>query len=57
MDESRVKLLDELLIDAEWVDGIPYNSLAKLSLYKERRGRDKDVVDLELIKSYQESVR
>lgn len=54
-DEASVKTLDELLIDAEWVNGVPYNSLAKLSLYKARRGQDKDLADLALIQQYLDS--
>jgi len=51
-DETVIKTLDELLVDAEWVNGVPFNSLAKLSLYKVRRGREKDLADLELINRY-----
>jgi hypothetical protein len=54
-DEAVVKTLEELLVDAEWVNGVPYNSLAKLSLYKARRGRGKDFADLILINQYFES--
>lgn len=54
-DESTIKTLEELLPDAEWVDGVAYNSLAKLSLYKTRRGREKDLEDLVAIQRYQES--
>lgn len=56
-DEGTVKTLEELLVDAEWVNGVPYNSLAKLSLYKIRRGRDKDLADIELINKYLESTQ
>ncbi len=56
-DETVIKTVDELLIDAEWVNGVPFNSLAKLSLYKLRRGRDKDLADLELINRYLDSLR
>jgi hypothetical protein len=56
-DDLTIKKLPELLVDAQWVEGIPYNSLAKLALYKERRGRDKDMVDLELIKKFQRENR
>ena len=52
MDESTVKTLEELLVDAEWVNGVPYNSLSKLALYKARRGRAKDFADLVLIENY-----
>lgn len=48
-DEKTVKKLDELLVDAQWVNGVAYNSLAKLSMYKARRGRAKDFADLLLI--------
>ena len=51
-DETTVKKLDELLVDAEWVNGVAFNSLAKLSLYKARRGRTKDFADLVLIQEY-----
>lgn len=51
-DEGTVKNIDELLVDAEWVHGVPFNSLAKLALYKKRRGRDKDLADLQLIERY-----
>ena len=51
-DEGVVKTLGELIVDAEWINGVPYNSLAKLSLYKMRRGLHKDLVDLELINQY-----
>lgn len=51
-DETEVKKLDELLVDADWVDGVAYNSLAKLAFYKARRGREKDLADLELIQDY-----
>jgi hypothetical protein len=54
-DEGVVKTLDELLINAEWVNGIPFNSLARLSLYKKRRGREKDIADLELIERFMSS--
>lgn len=54
-DEGVVKTLDELLINAEWVNGIPFNSLARLSLYKKRRGRGKDIADLELIERFMSS--
>lgn len=53
-DEGVVKTLEELLVDAEWVNGMPFNSLARLSLYKIRRGREKDLADLELIRRYEE---
>jgi len=51
-DETTVKKLTELLPDAEWVNGIAYNSLAKLSLYKARRGLAKDFDDLVRINEY-----
>lgn len=54
-DEGVVKKVDELLVDAEWVDGIPFNALARLALYKARRGRDKDLDDLKLIQRYLET--
>lgn len=47
-----VKKVPELLVDAEWVNGVPFNSLAKLSLYKARRGQQKDFADLVLIHEY-----
>jgi hypothetical protein len=53
-DEGVVKTLEELILDAEWVNGRAYNSLAKLSLYKIRRGREKDIADLKLISWYLE---
>jgi len=53
-DEGTIKTLNELLVDAEWVNGVAYNSLAKLTLYKVRRGREKDLADLELINKYLE---
>lgn len=52
LDESEVKKLEQLLPDAQWVDGVAYNSLAKLVFYKQRRGRDKDLQDVELMKPY-----
>lgn len=54
-DEVEYKSLEELLVDAQWVDGIAYNSLRKLILYKARRGAPKDLIDLKLINSYLES--
>jgi len=51
-DESEVKSLDQLIKDAQWVNGIAFNSLQKLILYKSRRGQAKDLVDLDLIKQY-----
>lgn len=56
-DDRVVKKVDELLVGAEWVNGIPYNSLAKLSLYKTRRGQEKDLADLELIQRYLDEKR
>jgi hypothetical protein len=50
--DAKVKKIDELLLDAEWVNGVPFNSLAKLSLYKARRGQQKDFADLVLIQEY-----
>lgn len=54
-DETVIKTLEQLLPDAEWVNGVPFNSLARLSLYKVRRGLPKDLADLELIGAYQRS--
>lgn len=51
-DDQKVKKLPELLVEAQWVNGVPFNSLAKLSLYKTRRGQAKDVADLVLIRNY-----
>ena len=34
------------------MNGVPFNSLAKLSSYKTRRGQAKDVADLVLIRNY-----
>jgi len=53
--DAKVKTVDELLVEAQWVNGVPFNSLAKLSLYKERRGQEKDLADLELIRGYLDS--
>jgi len=50
--DDTVKTLDELLVEAQWVNGVAYNSLAKLSLYKARRGQAKDFADLVLIHEY-----
>lgn len=52
LDETTVKTLDELLVDAEWVGEVPYNSLDKLIFYKTRRGNEKDLADLRLIEEY-----
>jgi hypothetical protein len=54
-DEDAVKTLEELLIDAQWVDGVAYNSLAKLIAYKARRGLAKDFADILLIEEYKAS--
>ena len=51
-NDGAVKSLSEILLDAQWVNGIPFNSLAKLSLYKARRGQAKDFADLVLINEY-----
>ncbi|MBC7565177.1 hypothetical protein H7100_03055 [Candidatus Saccharibacteria bacterium] len=50
--DALVKKVPELLVDAEWVNGVPFNSLAKLALYKARRGQQKDFADLVLINEY-----
>ena len=49
------KVVEELLSDADIIDGIAYNSLDKLYAYKLRRGLDKDLKDLELIKKFRSS--
>jgi len=54
-DDGEVKVLSEILVDAQWVNGIPFNSLAKLAVYKARRGQAKDFADLVLINEYLES--
>jgi hypothetical protein len=51
-ENETVKTVSELLVDAQWVNGIPFNSLAKLSMYKTRRGQEKDLVDLKLIQQF-----
>jgi hypothetical protein len=51
-DDGTVKTVNELLVDAQWVNGVPFNSLAKLSLYKTRRGQEKDLNDLVLIQQF-----
>ncbi|HEY8886824.1 MAG TPA: hypothetical protein VIM31_05005 [Candidatus Microsaccharimonas sp.] len=51
-DDETVKTVSELLVNAQWVNGVPFNSLAKLSLYKTRRGQEKDIADLALIQQY-----
>lgn len=48
-DDGIRKNLDALLVSADVVDGIAYNSLQKLVAYKIRRGQDKDIRDLKLI--------
>ena len=52
LDETKVKSLEELIVEADWVHEIAFNSLSKLAFYKRRRGRDKDLTDLHLIQNY-----
>jgi len=56
-DDDVVKTFEQMLAGAEWVKGVPYNSLAKLALYKQRRGQEKDLKDLQLIAVYLEAAR
>ncbi|HRQ86578.1 MAG TPA: hypothetical protein PLY16_00535 [Candidatus Saccharibacteria bacterium] len=51
-DDGMRKTVEELLLDADIVDGIAYNSLDKLYAYKLRRGLDKDLRDLQLIDEF-----
>lgn len=53
-DQDRMKKLPELIQDAQWIDGVAFNSLRKLILYKHQRGADKDLADLELINKFLE---
>jgi hypothetical protein len=45
--------VEELVVDAEIVEGIPFVCLDRLASWKRQAGRDKDILDLELIQTYQ----
>jgi hypothetical protein len=49
---GSIKTVDQLLEEATVIDGIPYNPLDKVYAAKYLRGRDKDLVDLQLIEDY-----
>lgn len=51
-DDGIIKNLEALLVDAEWIDGVAYNSLEKLVSSKVRRGREKDIEDVQRIRDY-----
>lgn len=43
---------DELIAEAEWVDGIPFCALGLVLLWKEKLDRPKDRADAELIREF-----
>lgn len=49
--------LEELLADAQVIDGVPFASLEAVQKWKAASGRPKDLRDLELIASYLERDR
>lgn len=49
------KDVEDLLKDAQFVDGVPYLSLEDVYAWKKIKGRDKDIRDLELIQAYWKS--
>lgn len=53
-DISNKPNLANLLQDAHIVDSIPFVNVKRLMGWKKRKGRDKDITDIELIKSYLE---
>lgn len=53
-DVSGEPNLESLLQDAHIVDSIPFVKVERLMEWKKRKGRDKDITDVELIKDYLE---
>lgn len=49
------KTVDELMKTAIVIEGIPYLNLSDLRKWKQARGRDKDIRDIELIDAYLEA--
>ncbi|MBA9047549.1 hypothetical protein ACFYMX_33380 [Streptomyces griseofuscus] len=43
---------DQMIEDAEWVQGIPFSPLREVLTWKERLGRQKDQDDAKLIRDY-----
>lgn len=50
--ENRFYKFDELLKDADIIDGIAFLSLRNLRMFKLSSGREKDLKDVTLIDSY-----
>ena len=46
---------EKRLADAEMIDGLPFESLEHVIMFKRRQGREKDLRDLELLKQWQAS--
>lgn len=56
-NESRVNddpTVDERLAKAEFIDGLPFESLVHFIHFKQKSGRDKDLKDIQMIKAWQE---
>ncbi|MDP3991554.1 MAG: hypothetical protein Q8P66_01455 [Candidatus Colwellbacteria bacterium] len=50
--DTKSNLLEDLLGDAHVIDGVPFVNIKRLLEWKKRKGRDKDLTDVELIKDY-----
>ncbi len=52
--ENNEPNLKDLLKNAHIIDGVPFVNIRRLMEWKKRKGRDKDLTDVELIKDYLE---